>query len=376
MHKDYFTTGLLALIAISLVVGLWSQFVGGVPQLPEAQKKDYFSERVKRMVGFEIVGKKGKEVVNYTYRGEKLPPRLDPREVVGMRTENSYTVYLGDLNKPQQNSYDLELRSFSKQAYTKAGDDWYFVEYGQTSKENFDAVMKKERPLSWLWGETAYAVDYFAGAGDGYIYATGGSTWSAVRDATTGTADPTSTIAQYGAVNFYLKADSFAVYRVFLPFDTSSIPASATITAASISVYGTSTPNNTLGGTWAVVRTSQATHTTLANTDFPNIGTTLGSSATSYSGTIDSYITVTLNATGIGWIAKSGVSSNCSGTSGISCFGLRDNTYDIGNVTPCTGLSCSEYAYISTSEADGTSQDPYLSVTYSTSFAPWLFWEF
>lgn len=372
MQRDLFTTGLLILIAVSLGVGVWS-LVSEKTELLKPGEKDLFSDRVSRMVNFEIEG----DTVSYTYTTEKLPERLDSREVVSMRTDSSYTRYMGDLSDPTAPEYKLELRAFSKPAYANLADGWYYLEYGRTTKENFDAVMKAERPLSWLFGEVAYAADYFAEAGDGEIGVNAASPWSSARDATSGTASPTITTARLEASNFFLKADTSTVYRIFLPFDTSSISASATITAGSLFVYATTTWTNTASSVWTVVRGSQATHTTLANSDFPNLGTTEGVlGRAGYDATPGAYVGFTLDSTGRGWIAKSGTASNCSATAGISCFALRDYTYDILNVQPCPGSTCGGSGYISMSEADGTSQDPYLSVTYSTPFAPWQFWEF
>lgn len=375
MQRDLFTTGLLILIAVSLGVGVWS-LVSEKTELLKPGEKDLFSERVSRMVNFEIEG----DTVSYTYTTDKLPEKLDPREVMSMRTESSYTRYMGDLSDPNAPEYKLELRAFSKPAYANLADGWYYIEYGRTTKENFDAVMKAERPLSWLFGEVAYAADtFYSAAGDGFLYVQAKATWADARGATTADGvDYTTYYAEVGFSNFYLKADSYTLYRAFYPFDTSSISSSASIASASFNVYATTTnPTDTLGSTIHLVRGSQATHTSLVVADFDNIGTTQGSGDTpSYTTlTYPGYNAFNLNATGLTWIAKNGVASNCSASTGISCFALRDY-YDLNNITPCTGSNCSALVYFAASEAGATENDPYLTVNYTQTFAPWQFWEF
>ena len=378
MECDLFTTGLLILIAVSLGVGVWS-FLSENTELLKPTEKDLFSERVTTMTTFEIEGEGDNAIVSYAYTTGKLPEKLDPREVVSMRTESSYTKYMGDLTNPNAPEYKLEARVFSKPAFANLADGWYYVEYGKTTKKNFDEIMKKQRPLSWLFGEVAYAADtFFSAAGDGWVEITAQSTWSAARDATTGSvADPTSVFMQVASGNGYLKADAFYVYRAFVPFDTSAISSSASISSATISVYATSSsPTDTMGTSIGIYRSSQATHTTLATTDFDNVATTLGSDTISVASvTFDAYNTFTLNSTGLTWIAKSGVASNCSASTGISCFVLR-TTHDANNTSPTSGVNNGAFAYFGTSEASDTVNDPYLTVNYVQTFAPWQFWEF
>lgn len=380
MQRDLFTTGLLILIAVSLGVGVWSFFTENT-ELLKSGEKDLFSQRVSTMTTFEIEGEGDNAVVSYAYTTGKLPEKLDPREVVSMRTESSYTKYMGDLTNPTAPEYKLEARVFSKPAYANLADGWYYVEYGKTTKKNFDEAMKKQRPLSWLFGEVAYAADtFFSAAGDGYIYIQGQATWAGAHDAASGDLDDdTGTVAQLNVGNFYIKTDSYSIMRVFLPFDTSSISSGAVISSASVSVYATtSTPlDSTAGSLIYLVRSSQATHTVLATTDFDNIAATAGSNDTpTYAGlTYPGYNTFNLNSTGLTWIAKSGVGSNCSATAGISCFALRDY-WDLNNTAPCSASGCSATAYFAMSEAGATENDPYLTVNYTQTFAPWQFWEF
>lgn len=173
--------------------------------------------------------------------------------------------------------------------------------------------------------------------------------------------------------------------RTFLPFDTSSIPSNATITAATLNLYTLTKTNTDNDGTdfLTVTQTSQATHTVLANADYdqcgavsnPTEGIDSGQRKDISSITTSAYLVFTLNATGNGWIKKSGQASACSATAGITCLGVREG-HDVTNAAIVSGFDvvAENTATFSSSEQSGTSQDPYLAVTYTASSA--AFWQF
>jgi hypothetical protein len=148
--------------------------------------------------------------------------------------------------------------------------------------------------------------------------------------------------------------------RLIALFDTSSLTSSATISAATFSLYGFSS-GNLLGGTQgiAIVASTPASNTALANSDFSQLGSTrfatdlaIGSMSTS------GYNDFALNASGIANISKTGISK----------FGARI-TADIDNTAPTWGSAEQARANFRTADTSGTSQDPQLVVTYSTSTA-------
>ncbi len=71
------------------------------------------------------------------------------------------------------------------------------------------------------------------------------------------------------------------------------------------------------------------------------------------------YNDFTLNAAGLAQITKGGISK----------FGLREVTYDVGNVDPNTvspGSDCYSYVVPKSSNQGGTTNDPKLVVIYTT----------
>lgn len=316
--------------------------------------------------------------VLYSYIGAMLPDKLADDEIVEKRTIYSYTRNLGtdDAGNPTFN-----LITYARPAFTKKDDVWYEIEYARVPADIFYKEYQEEAPLSFIFGRTARADTIYAGAGDGFVSYTY-DTWATARGATTGTAaDSTNTLIGAYSTYLYVKSGSNGIYRAFLPFNTSTIPATAAITGASLNVYVTAKydGDNDTEAYMTVVRTSQATHTTLVTADYDNITTTEGIDSGERKDitgiSTSAYLTFTLNATGIGWIAKSGISSNCSATAGITCLGLREGHDNTNTSIAQTFSSYSSGIEFSSSEASGTSQDPYLSVTYSD-FSFWQFFGF
>lgn len=132
-------------------------------------------------------------------------------------------------------------------------------------------------------------VSYFSGWGDGYVQAYmdgySQSNWDSIHDNTTGHANDTSNGADIG-IGFD-RAGSWMIHmnRAFFPFDTSDIPDSADISAAALKLYvgyNIYDQVNDSESYIAIVQTSQASTSALANGDFDQAGAinnpTLGSS--------------------------------------------------------------------------------------------------
>lgn len=333
--------------------------------------------------------------VLYQYLGAAVPVHIEQNEVPELRTPNSYTKFIEVAEPGPDPLLRLQTVFYPQDQFAEsATGEWHQVEYATTTQGAWDARLRPlaER-LQELFVATAHAVTdtIYSEAGDGYVSAIA-SLWSTVHDATTGTASPTAATSDVGGVVTRAEVtcgddpfpppiynNSFSIMRLFLPFDTSSISASATVSAATLNVYVTAKVNTDNDGTdyIGVIRTSQATHTTLANGDYDNAGAvdnpTQGASNVDIGSiSASAYQTFTLDSTGLGWIAKNGEASQCSATNGVSCFGLREghDITDVAIVTPsnpdlCDSSSSRNSITISTSEETGTSQDPYLSVTYT-----------
>lgn len=214
-------------------------------------------------------------------------------------------------------------RSFFKKA--KVWDSGGKREEKKQTKKKVDIEMykkagklylKKTIPNEFFVGATYpiytdHPTDYNPGAGDGSIYSTDTS-WSAARDAATGDGnDDTSTV---GSVYSRVKSTgSVAIQRGFFPIDTSAITDTDTITAAIFKVFSDTDEDGTededAQAYITVVQTSQASASSLENTDFDAVTFTKGTDtdldlSAEYSG--NDWEQWTLNSTGRGWINKTG----------------------------------------------------------------------
>lgn len=387
--KTYIIPTLLALL---IVVGSWwvvpqgessnTPLFTAAPPPPEAE---VIAERDIVDVAFD-----GKGTVTYKYLSEDVPRFITVDEVPELRTEKSFTRFKAVQETTDgEEVYTLESVIYPERTFEKEGASWRYIEYATTTEDVW-----KQRPISFfrkfkeLMIPSVYAVvdTIYSGAGDGHVgnFSTGnvGSAWTSARSAASGdyVLDSGTTMLVYADLFEYLGCEPTCqyesdIYRAFVPFDTSSISSSATITAATLNLYAVTVVNGDDDGTdYITVSTStQATHTTLAVADYNdaypltmNTGSEVidsGQRKDITSITASAYLTFTLNSNGIAAIKKSGQSSTCSATAGITCLALREG-HDASGNSIAADLG-GNYVYFSTSEQTGTSQDPYLSVTYT-----------
>jgi len=196
------------------------------------------------------------------------------------------------------------------------------------------------------------ATFYATQTGDGELYA-GGAGWDTQHDATSGTEDDDSTTASVYAE----AAGSYWLARLALPFDTSALPDDATITGATLYVYPTTKWDVDTNGAVRVVQNTTASATSLNADDYDQIGSindpAAGATDSDITGiSTGSYLSIPLNATGLSWISKTGVTK----------LGLRES-HDATDSAPASGLNGIR---ISTADETGTAQDPKLEITYTT----------
>jgi hypothetical protein len=344
----------------------------------------------RHVLEYEVQGNK----VLYTYVGEKLPEKLNPHEVVQLRTESSYTIDEGPLaSSTQSNGRNLKAIVYSGRSFVKYAGQWYYREGAETTKAIFDAA-RRQSPLSYLFStQVAYAAQFSSLSDDGNIGAQDFSgSWSGAHDATTAINVSTTTANDVQPLVGYFsgKATSMSIQRAFVPFDTSSIPANANISAASVNLMATGSPvsidNFNDGLDYVTIVQTSNPYAGPLTSDFATCGAatnpTEGINTSERKDitniTTSTTITFNLNSTGIGWIKKSGQTSNCGGSTpgrstGLSCFGVREG-HDTTNTTIGTGGG-TNVVYFCSVDAIGTACDPYLSVSYST-FAPWQFFDY
>lgn len=324
----------------------------------------------RQIVDFGIAGD---GTVAYSYLGVPIKKELAPNELEGMRTETSYTRYVETVQPGDDPIVKLDAVFYSQPAF--AQDErgvWHRLEYATTTETAWrDRPVSLYQRIAEVFIRTAYAdtISPFSEAGDGYVQGIQGTGGTSV--------DSTATTMQvYSLCN--TDPEGFAGVnrsrQVFVPFITSSIPSGATITSGTFNYYVTSASDNYGIGALDLVQTSQATHTTLATSDYDATGASLASDAQPLitgSITTSAYNSMTLNATGRGYVKRSGEASACSGTAGITCLGLEEDRDFSNNPLFCDGgtpsTSYTMQVTMSTSENTGTSQDPYLSITYTVS---------
>jgi len=213
------------------------------------------------------------------------------------------------------------------------------------------------------------SASYFSGAGDGNVNAAE-STWNAVHDDIVGWgAYPTETTFAATVQN---ESSVFGIVRAFIPFDCTALPDDCTITAATISLYSTYHQfDDNDGDDWVNIigETTQADPTTVADVDFDQCGAidnpTEGATRIDLSSGItdDAYNVFTLNATGRGWIKKSGTGANA-----YSRFGVREGHDCIDSAI--TGTDVYNFVVFASSEATGTATDPKIDITYTPAGGP------
>ncbi len=334
----------------------------------------------------EPIGVGDDAIIRYQYLGEALPEKLAPDEDVAKRTETSYTRDLGVENPGTRNErHRYESIFFSAPSFTQDGDSWRYIESATTTKAALDAK-RRGNPLASFFWKKAYAASVapFSGSGDGYTaHAESGDAENVVTffDCQSNSGVFSSPIASASSTTFKvfsvlfgaLSARSCEADRPFIPFNTSTIPSSASISAASLSLYVTAKTNGVNDGsdTANLIQTHQVSSGTLSDSDHDTTIETGGSTPLDITSvTTSAYNVWTLNATGLSWIKKSGQAATCGTVAGYTCLGIREGHDLSGSMTVnASGNSLT----FSSSETTGTSQDPFLSVTYATGgFGFWM----
>lgn len=353
------TLSIIALIAAG-VVNYVKDLIGQPPEsAPEHLQVKAPAEKI--LHSQEIKDEQGNDIIKYLYASETEVTaetiKIDEREIkedISKRTKNAQFF--------KKNEEVWVGRFYAGEPFYKdAGNNkWYQTETATTTAEEFS---KQTKP-NFLAGIKAFfrmnaladTRSYYAGAGDGTVRYWAAATWSAARDATTGTAASYTLeylIESMGARK--VTATNWRVDRAFFPIDTSAITDTGTITSATLifyiydySVY------NINSTTWEAVQTSQSSTSALTTADFDAL-TFLSGGSLDLSASDGVIAQIPLNSTGLGWISKTGWSKL-----GV-ILGL-----DLNNSAP-TGNNSSDIYF---SEQTGTATDPYLEVTYTVPAAP------
>ena len=193
-----------------------------------------------------------------------------------------------------------------------------------------------------------------------------GAIWNSAHDSSSGTSASdsatTASVVAYATQNQVSQTQwvcEVEITKGFLLFDTSSIPDSATIDSATVSVYVTAKTNNDNDGTdyINIYTTTPASNTALVVGDYNDIGTTAQATQIDIGSiTTSAFNDWTLNATGIGNISLAGVTK----------FGMREG-HDATDVPAVARNS------ITWNTAE-SGNDPELEVTYTAVSGPAFNW--
>lgn len=345
-------------------------------ELLKADKEEIIDYRIAQDSS-SVDGSQSQGIVVYHYvSDQEVPPQTleGLQEDIDKRTPSAQ-MFLKSVtpinDKKQKEEYVGKF--YSAPTFQKSGDKWYQIETATTTAVSFyrQTELTVLDRAKGFFGQKVLADTFYSGAGDGSVSNLGGD-WATVHDSATGiSAAPGDTVSYADSSYITLIGDVYRIMRSFLPFDTSAIPGNAAISSAALNVYVTNQFDGDNDGDdyINVVQTSQADSATLAVDDFDNAGAitapATGAAAVDITGiAVAAYTTFTLNATGLGWIAKYGAASSCGTTAGVTCLGLREG-HDIINSAIASPVGKINQIGFSTSEEAGTAQDPYLTVAYT-----------
>tara|TARA_R100001086_G_scaffold75429_1_gene36473 strand:+ start:258 stop:929 length:672 start_codon:yes stop_codon:yes gene_type:complete len=208
---------------------------------------------------------------------------------------------------------------------------------------------------------------------DGYTGVTDqGATFANLRSAS-GSASPTG-----GAAWFYqIKASTTTnrydhCRRAYCLFDTSSIGAPATVSAATFGFIGDHTDAadgvafiNDFADSMSLVNANPASDDDLVNADFGNLGTTIQAPNLLLSG-----LTIDQNTVSYFTLNAAGVATVQAARTGISKFGIL-STRDLVNNEPTWGSADQTHlAIYSMEESESGEKRPRLTVTHTSPFTP------
>lgn len=349
----------LLLGSIIFVGGLWEGLSWGISEWEQRYAQKSLPEDVRLKVDSKNIifsqaykDEQGETKIKYAYAAEEIPQ--EQGEDIKKRTSNSQTFvvteYEDEAGEPMA---ELKTTFMATPQFYKEGDKWRQIEYDTTSQEAFFQsgarmyVRKREfieRMAQRIFGVTptfALTATFYPDphtettSVDGYV----GYFEDFITPSSGVFADDSATSAN---ISYTASGAGYTYQYVMALFDTSSLPDSSVISAATLSVYVISKSGST--SSINVYSSNPASNTALVGTDYGAIGGTLFATKTYAATTASTYNAFTLNASGISNISLVGVSK----------FSL---------VTPDVAHSVN----LAMAETSGTTQDPKLDITYTAS---------
>ena len=406
MKKNLLNISLASLTALVTVWGVFVVFEWGEVYFATKQSPAYESvpfefklkADAKDVLYAEAYETEQGGEVKYAYVTDVVP--AEEGEAVERRTPVSRTEVLAVQHEGNKKIETLKTEFFSKPQFYERDGQWRQIEYATTTPEAFAAsgaikyVKKREWLERFLPGQPVFAatatfypdpntettsVDGQASYDTGLSFYFGTS--DACDDASIASGDTASDAATTISVSATLTAVdnapflensgedeySCSIRRGFFLFDTSSLPDSAIISAASISYYVISKSDYSSMYVGAVT-SNPSSNTAITSTDYATvgIGNLISSTSTIDSITTSSYNTFSLNSTGIAAVSLTSITKTA----------LLLGPDIVGALWPFLSSGIDTFGVtVSAAETSGTSQDPKLDVTYtatSFSFGQWF----
>lgn len=270
-------------------------------------------------------------------------------------TPNDFKVFVSESNSDVKiKGFFYTHNKFSKRVYYNLRLWWWFL-------HGLDEIFKNDLLPELNFGFdtlTAYSVP--GTTASGYVQRGANSgydeTFSTIRNGSGTSSSATSTTFSLHSLVSSATTNQFKIMtRGLFVFDTSSLTSSATISSATINIYGSSKLSNLGSPSTYIVSSSPASTSSISDSDYSNLGTTSFASQTYANFSTTSYNVFNLDANGISNISKVGVSkfgSRSSWDNDNSFGGTWGNTLQ----THCTGRAGSY---------TGTSYDPYIEIVYT-----------
>ena len=270
---------------------------------------------------------------------------------------------------------------YSGTPFVKQDNKWYHSETATTSIDAYEEQTKPDlisRIKNLFIAQATELTPVYSAAGDGWVGQQQHS-WDDCHDNTIGRDDvnwydATVTTSLNGRVAYYSN-NGYVIARAFHPIDTSGLGSGASVSAATLNLYVQSKADDYNDGKdyLVVVKTFQASNTTLARADYEDCGYDSGTETggrakyTPVEGSdqlditsiaTSAYKAWTLNAIGRGWINLTGYTN----------LGMREG-HDVEDSVIGASNENNSYINTRTSEYANTASDPYLSVTYTAAAA-------
>jgi hypothetical protein len=365
-----YALGILALLAVTVPLLVYLDTQKNNLVYPQTEESRYLASL--EIHSWEDVGL---DTVSYAYFGEALPEKLYEDELVDRRTEKMVQRFVRQIDKDHR-----EIQAIFYTVPVQARDSqgvWRKLMRATTTIEAWQAKpMSFRESVMAFWVPVARAFTYTGGQGSiegfGSSAGTCGLTFSNVvagsGSYTTNSSGPWS--IGINSSDYAGPGCDAQINVLLLPFDTSDIPNTFNITAASLTIDFITTDDD-IGNTsiFQLSTTTDASSAILATTDFLQVPSARANTvATDYLLSDGDTTSHTFDLQSTTTIKRSGETASCGATTGVTCLGFRKRVH-----THATSDGATEAEFVTVDINANT----FLSTNFvESSFVPWQFQDF